>query len=105
MTYSLGIDFGTSTTRVAICEDGELPIAIPIGPAGTSEFMHSIASYEIVGHEIKLSTVGEEVSYRDDAPYLVVREVKRCLWANQDPGVRVHNVGWDSETKNFSLAQ
>jgi molecular chaperone DnaK (HSP70) len=105
MSYSLGIDFGTSTTRVAICEDGELPISIPIGPGGTSEFIHSIASYEIVSGDIKLSTVGQEVSYRDDAPFLVVREVKRCLWAHQDPGVKVHNAGWNPETKNFLLEQ
>ena len=90
---------------MAICEDGELPISIPIGPGGTSEFIHSIASYEIVKGEVKLSTVGQEVSYRDDAPFRVVREVKRCLWAHENPGVIVNNAGWNPETKNFSLAQ
>ena len=103
MSYSLGIDFGTSTTRVAICENGELPISIPIGPGGTSDFIHSIASYEIVSGDIKLSTVGQEVSYRDDAPFMVVKEVKRCLWAHEDPNVTVNNAWWNSDTKNFTL--
>ena len=70
MAYTLGIDFGTSTTRVALCPEGAIPQPIPIGH-GAELFMPSVVAYRngAHGYATDLTFDGASVSEK-----LVARE-------------------------------
>lgn len=82
MEYSLGIDFGTTTTRVALRRGDEVPRALPIGNRGES-FMPSVVAYRR-GHDgtPQPFAVGEDAYViQDTEETYAIREVKRCLCA------------------------
>ena len=104
MTYSLGIDFGTTNTRVAIRPEGSLPIALPIGETGNL-FMPSVVRYQQTGAGggIEVDSVGEaalSAGRSDDT--IVIEEVKRCL-AEPDPTARISYPWWDEKASKISL--
>src|SRR6516165_10610305 len=82
MGYTLGIDFGTSTTKVALRREGEPPRTLLIGAQG-QPYMPSLAAYRrtpLGGAE--LLAVGEDAAAVPDGEGLqVIREIKRCLAA------------------------
>ena len=102
MGYNLGIDFGTSTTRVAISKDGGIPDVVPIGSDETPEFIHSIASYKIVSGEVQLYGAGDRSHPGAD---ITIREVKRYLWAYESSYEQENKDHWNLDTKNFSLPE
>ncbi|MCL4299785.1 MAG: Hsp70 family protein [Anaerolineae bacterium] len=73
--FTLGIDFGTSTTAVALREPGKPPIALPIGRDEVTTYMPSVVAFRQPGNQILL---GEEAEQATGAAF-VVRSIKRCL--------------------------
>jgi molecular chaperone DnaK (HSP70) len=100
MGYSLGIDFGTSTTRVAIRKDDGDPFIVPIGPDETPEFIYSIASYKIGAGGVQTYRVGDQSHAGAD---IIIREVKRYLWAYESSYEQENRDEWNPDSKNFSL--
>lgn len=86
MRYSLGIDFGTSTTKVALRRGDDVPRPLPIGSRG-EYFMPSVVAYKRKGNDTaERVAVGEDaagVPETDDT--CVVQEVKRFLVAGKLP--------------------
>lgn len=86
MGYSLGIDFGTSTVKVALRRSNEIPFALPIGKGEL--FMPSVVAYQRTrNNQAEPIAIGEdamEVAETDDRH--VVREIKRCLMAAESFG-------------------
>ena len=96
MAIHLGVDFGTSTTRVSLAQGApKAPIPLEIGDPsfGTNQAarfaMPSVVAYEkdISGIPI-VYKVGEEAAVLDprDKRYFVVREIKRLLLSSNDEG-------------------
>lgn len=106
MAYTLGIDFGTSTTRVAICQDGALPLTIPIGLGG-DEFMPSVVAYRrrADGHAEVLAIGEDALDAPDTDGVRVIREVKRCLAVAEQtkPPVTIPSKWWQGESRCFQL--
>ena len=100
MAYTLGIDFGTSTTRVAISQDGALPLTIPIGLGG-DEFIPSVVAYKrrTDGHAEVLSIGEDALDAPDTDGVRVIREVKRCLAVAEqtNPPVEIPSKWWNQE--------
>jgi len=77
---TLGIDFGTSTTRVAIRSEPGLPVALPIGRLA-AEFIPSVAALRR-GDDGTLHVVatGEDaLNLSEDANTVILENLKRCL--------------------------
>ena len=106
MAYTLGIDFGTSTTRVAISQDGALPLTIPIGLGG-DEFIPSVVAYKrrTDGHAEVLSIGEDALDAPDTDGVRVIREVKRCLAVAEqtNPPVKIPSKWWNQENRCFQL--
>ncbi|MBI4304289.1 MAG: Hsp70 family protein [Chloroflexi bacterium] len=100
MEYSLGIDFGTSTTKVALCKKGENPRPLPIGSKGDL-FMPSVVCFrKTKSGRAEVMAVGEDAETQtvtDDT--VVVREIKRLLIGldkpPRDPKVLDRYSSWD----------
>lgn len=81
--FRLGIDFGTSTTKIALRRPGEPPIPLPIGRDGTTTYMPSVVAFvHRPGGELQ-TLVGEGAEQAAGAAF-VVRSVKRCLGCTGD---------------------
>ncbi|MBI2907745.1 MAG: Hsp70 family protein [Chloroflexi bacterium] len=80
MGYTLGIDFGTSTTKIALRRGGEIPHPLPIGATG-DYFMPSVVAYQRTKNDLpELIAVGEDaLGIAETDTVQVVQEVKRCL--------------------------
>lgn len=80
MAYQLGIDFGTSATKIALRCDDMIPQALHIGLT-EALYMPSVAAYRRTdGGEAELLTVGEDADQILDNEYtIVLRDIKRCL--------------------------
>ena len=106
MAYTLGIDFGTSTTRVAISQDGTLPFAIPIGLGG-DDFMPSVVAYRRTADgRAEVLSIGEDaLDALDTDGVTVIREVKRCLAVAEqtNPSVTIPSKWWNQEDRCFQL--
>lgn len=80
MRYTLGVDFGTSSTKVALRCGDEVPVPLRIGITGDS-FMPSVVAYRRTPQDTaEPIAVGEDavkVGNTDDT--FVVQEVKRFL--------------------------
>ena len=76
MRPSLGIDFGTSNTRVAVRLPGQAPIPLPIGEDGVTEYMPSVAAFP--RNRERPILIGEEAQ-RASGTAFIARSVKRCL--------------------------
>jgi molecular chaperone DnaK (HSP70) len=102
MEYSLGVDFGTSTTKIALCQMGRNPQLLPIG-SRRDYYMPSVVRYRrtnqgqadpiAVGEDALTDTVTEDMA--------VVKEIKRLLIGEKeqpsDPIVRNRYSNWDWE--------
>lgn len=102
--FRLGIDFGTSTTKIALRRPGEPPIPLPIGQDGTTTYMPSVVAFvRRPGGEVQ-TLVGEEAEQATGAAF-VVRSVKRCLTCNGDlcDAERRHGLGWCTGTGLISV--
>ncbi len=73
---SLGIDFGTSTTRVAIREEPGLPAALPIGSLAR-EYIPSVVAFGSDGRLVATGEAALNLGAASDA--LVIENIKRCL--------------------------
>jgi len=79
MSYSLGVDFGTSTTKISLgLDDGRL-IPLRISKLGDKEFMPSVIAYtKLPNNKAAVFAVGEDA---EDLPpstdYQVLRDAKR----------------------------
>lgn len=84
MEYRLGIDFGTSTTKVALRRETGIPERIPIGLAG-DDFMPSAVAYRrIANDKTAVMAVGEAaLTVHDTANTKVVKDIKRCLFITE----------------------
>lgn len=80
MGYSLGIDFGTSTTKVALRRDRDIPEALPIGSTG-DYFMPSVVAYRRAKNDkAEQIAVGEDaLAVAETEDTCVLSEIKRCL--------------------------
>jgi molecular chaperone DnaK (HSP70) len=95
MMPSLGIDFGTSNTRVALRLPGRPSIALPIAEDGITPYMPSVVAFPRREGSARQVLVGEEAERAADAAFLV-RSVKRCLGC-QGQGCeadRMRGQGW-----------
>lgn len=108
MEYSLGIDFGTSTTKIALCQTGQEPHPLPIGSKGDL-YMPSVVRYRrIKNDQAELMAVGEnaltDIVTED---MRVVTEIKRLLISGevppQDSVVRDRYTNWDWKNKRVKL--
>jgi len=79
MSYTLGIDFGTSTTKVSLRRGKGIPQEIIIGKA--EKYMPSVASYRVNTRTGSLEkvAVGEDADNEDREDVVVVREIKRVF--------------------------
>ena len=82
MGYSLGIDFGTSTTKVALRRGSEIPQPLPIGKGGEF-FMPSAVAYGRTKNDMaETIAIGEDATVVPETEDThAVNEVKRCLAA------------------------
>lgn len=82
MGYNLGIDFGTSTTKVALRRAEEIPLALPIGK-NSELFMPSLVAFRRTSNDrAETIAIGEDaVVVPETEKTHVVSEVKRCLAA------------------------
>jgi len=81
MSYSLGIDFGTSTTKISLgLDDGKL-IPLPISSQGDKVFMPSVIAYtKLPNNKAAVFAVGEDAQNLSlSADYQVVEDIKRFL--------------------------
>ncbi len=80
----LGIDFGTTTTSVAMKVGNQMPIALPIGEDGVRTYIPSVVlfrpGYE---HPFEGAIVGEEAE-RNPSRSFVVHSIKRCIGCEGD---------------------
>lgn len=108
MEFTLGIDFGTSCTKVAICKDNNPPIPLPISLTGDKLFMPSVAAYKRTRkNTAELYAIGEDAERVPDAEdYCVIREVKRFLGVKENPPLDFRYQDypwWDREKKCIQL--
>lgn len=108
MEYSLGIDFGTSTTKIALCKTGEEPRPLRIGLKGDL-YMPSTVRYKrskdnlaepmAVGENALTDTVTKDMC--------CVSEIKRLLIGRdtppRDPAVKDRYKTWDWENNCVRL--
>jgi len=87
MGYSLGIDFGTSATKVALRRANEMPLALAIGNK-RELFMPSVVAYKRTKNDMaELMAVGEDaIKVPEDEDTHVVREVKRFFHISESAG-------------------
>jgi len=78
MTMNIGIDFGTSTTLIAIRNGEDQPSTVVIGRQGLQAWMPSVVA-DVPG-KILVGEDAEEVK----APYLPIRSVKSALIGDSD---------------------
>ena len=76
--FTLGIDFGTSTTGVALRQPGRPPVPLPIGRDGITTYMPSVVAFMQRPGGTAQTLVGEEADQAAGAAF-IVRSVKRCL--------------------------
>lgn len=111
MGYSLGIDFGTSATKVAIRTDGDRPVHVPISKSGDGVAMPSVVSYRRTsGSTAMLYAIGEDAddSTPDSEDFIIVRDIKRFLeMTDTRPGAFPYHQypWWDSEARCVRLWQ
>lgn len=75
----IGIDFGTTTTAIAIKFGDDFPVALPIGLDGVTTYIPSVVYFAPgTGDLEQRITVGEEAEYFND-PSRTIRSVKRCI--------------------------
>lgn len=78
-TIRLGIDYGTTTTRVSLRVGDDLPRALPIGEDGQTKYMPSVVYFPPDKKDwLQQVMVGERAD-GITAPGLVIRSAKRCL--------------------------
>ena len=87
MGFSLGIDFGTSTTKVAIRQNNNPPFPLPISLTGDKVFMPSVAAYRKTSkNAAELYAIGEDAErVPNTEDYCIIREVKRFLEVRENP--------------------
>lgn len=85
---SLGIDFGTTTTLVAIRQEGYLPEVLKIGEQDRSYMPSVVAFVPGVGGEFEVLVGEEAVRAREAAD--VITSIKRCLGCD---GSRCRTIG------------
>jgi len=78
----LGVDFGTSATKIALKLPRKAPVALPIGEDQTTPYMPSVVTYPVSQPLAPL--VGEE-ALRSAALGTSVRSIKRCLGCSEGP--------------------
>jgi molecular chaperone DnaK (HSP70) len=107
MSYALGIDFGTSTTKVTLRRGKGVPQEIVIGKA--EKYMPSVVSYKVNSSSGSLEkvAVGESADNEDREDVVVIREIKRVFayeeLARMLPIERYP--WWNSETKRVQIGQ
>lgn len=84
MGYSLGIDFGTSTTKVAIRQGDQIPQPLPIGSRGEL-FMPSVVAYRRNKRDMaERIAIGEDaLAVAETEETCVIQEIKRFFKAPQ----------------------
>jgi molecular chaperone DnaK (HSP70) len=95
----LGVDFGTSNTRVALRDEGD-PIALPLG--GSDPFVPSvIALRKSSSGQPEIFAVSERAGgLADSAEILVIENLKRCLMYAIRPWDAAYLPSWwDKETQ------
>ena len=80
---TLGIDFGTSTTGLALKRPGQPPVILPIGDDGITTYMPSVVAFRPGPGGEAQTLVGEDAE-RAAGMATVVRSVKRCLGCKGD---------------------
>ena len=76
---TLGIDFGTSTTRVAIRQEPDLPVAISIGNLA-AEFIPSVVAIRREGSGARIIAAGDAAAnLEDNSDVFVADNIKRLL--------------------------
>ena len=102
--FRLGIDFGTSTTKIALRRPGEPPIPLPVGRDGTTTYMPSVVAFVHRPGGGVQARVGEEAEQAAGAAF-VVRSVKRCLGCTGDSCDvdRRRGLGWCTGTGRISV--
>lgn len=106
MGYQLGIDFGTSTTKIALRAGAAIPIPLPIGSDGAYSMPSVVAYRRTKLDKAELYSVGEDaVASTRLENVTVVSEIKRCLLASAtathpDPAV---TPWWDAEARCVRL--
>jgi molecular chaperone DnaK len=107
LRYSLGIDFGTSTTKVALRRGNEIPEPLPIGQNGDYS-MPSVVAYRRTAYGVAEPVVGEDAAVIPDSDEVcVIREIKRCLAAAGDPGHQLDpasNAWWNGAARCAEFA-
>jgi len=108
MGYSLGVDFGTSATKVAIRTDGDRPVHVPISKSGDGVAMPSVVSYRRTSsNTARLYAVGEDAEKTPDTEdFIVVRDIKRFLEATDNRFVDFPHESypwWDAEKRCIRL--
>lgn len=78
-TIRLGIDYGTTTTRVSLKVGDDLPRALPIGEDGQTKFMPSVVFFPPDRRDLLNQVVVGERAEETTAPGLVIRSAKRCF--------------------------
>ena len=99
MAYTLGVDFGTSSTKVSIRRGKQVPLEIPIGRG--SIYMPSVVAYR-VGQDTsfpEVMAVGEDADSAGGANIIVVREIKRVFtYEKTDSAVPTDRYPWWNPT-------
>ena len=80
----LGIDFGTTTTSIAMKVGNQMPIALPIGEDGVRTYIPSVVLFRPgYDHPFEGAIVGEEAE-RNPSRNFVVHSIKRCIGCKGD---------------------
>lgn len=81
--WGLGLDFGTTNTRIAIIQSGETPLVVPIGTSVDRFLMPSVAAVPRDASrqmDRRVIIVGENADDLESNPeFIVIRNIKRLL--------------------------